>query len=283
MGYMKHLNLTPWIEVNGISAASGLYQQGNQLFMVADNSTFLYQYQIDNHELQRIPLVNQAAESIKKAEKLDLEAISLFNNVFYILGSGSTHKRQQLFCYDMQHKLISQHDLSAVYAQCRQLANLADDQLNIEGLAHDGKHWLLLQRGQGVDQPSAIFILEGDIRAEIQVKQYIPIALPSIGSVPCHFTDGVVYEGQLYFLAAGEDTVSTYDDGAVVGSLFGSIDLASMQLTECQQLPEQHKFEGLALHQIENYQMSFLLCEDADRDDTKSIIYRLDVIRDTED
>ena len=82
-------------------------------------------------------------------------------------------------------------------------------------------------------------------------------------------------EDKVYFLAAAENTNSTYNDGEVMGSLIGSIDLKSMILESCLQISDKNKFEGLTLYKKTGTQIELLLCEDNDTEELVSSIYKL--------
>ena len=77
------------------------------------------------------------------------------------------------------------------------------------------------------------------------------------------------------FLATAEDSKSTYDDGAVLGSIIGSIDTRTMKIKLKQTITNEHKFEGLTLYKNNEETLEFLLCEDKDSDVQESDIYKL--------
>ena len=54
---MKDFILTEFDHIKGISSASGLLYYQNVLFIISDNSTFLYQYVIDKKIVLKFPLV----------------------------------------------------------------------------------------------------------------------------------------------------------------------------------------------------------------------------------
>ena len=78
-----------------------------------------------------------------------------------------------------------------------------------------------------------------------------------------------------YFLAAAENTSSTYEDGEVMGSIIGTIDLKTMKLKNAIQISDKNKFEGLTLYKKTATQIELLLCEDNDTEELVSTIYKL--------
>lgn len=276
---MSHFQLSSVYQLDGVGAASGILLLDEQLFIISDSSSFLYRYQLLTQQLHKIPLVDGAADHIEKKHKYDLEALCLKGQTLYAFGSGSTDMRQNLFCYDLPSQQVSRFDLSALYAQCRLQAQLANDELNIEGVVYDpnaGKpRWIFLQRGNGANAKNGVFVLSSDVLHDHVEIAFIAIQLPKIGTVESSFTDGCLHDNKLYFLAAAEDTTSTYDDGEVLGSLIGCIDLATFTLEATEQISDQHKFEGLSVVKKVEQQLQFLLCEDNDTAELKSTIYQL--------
>ena len=85
---MKNFQLNEFLHIKGIGSASGLIYYQNVLFIISDNSTFLYQYIIDKKLVLKFPLVDNPQENIPKKDKLDLEALTHFGNQLFIFGSG---------------------------------------------------------------------------------------------------------------------------------------------------------------------------------------------------
>jgi hypothetical protein len=74
-------------------------------------------------------------------------------------------------------------------------------------------------------------------------------------------------------LATAEDTESTYDDGEVLGSLIGRINLKTMKI-DFTQNSDTHKFRIDFIHQFKR-KIEFLLCEDKDTEVLETDIYKL--------
>ena len=89
------------------------------------------------------------------------------------------------------------------------------------------------------------------------------------------FTDAILVEDKIYFLACAEDTNSTYNDGEILGSSIGSIDMKTMKMEFTKQITDRHKFEGLTLFKKTTTAIEFLLCEDNDNEVLESNIYSL--------
>lgn len=268
---MTEFQLQPLFQISGISSASGLVYKNNSLFIISDNSSFLYKYTINESKLEKIKLFRDSQENIDKAEKSDFESITLKGNTFYIFGSGSTPKRNLRISYNLESKIIKVKNDAALYEQMKLKGSLTDSDLNIEGVFFDDKKKYFFQRGNGAHSKNGIFISDKE-KNEIN---FHPILLPKIQQVEATFTDAILFENHIYFLAAAEDTMSTYDDGEIRGCFMGCLSLNTLEIVFIQQISEKHKFEGLSFYNKIGNKIEFLLCEDNDTTVLETIIYKL--------
>ena len=264
---MKNYQLNEFLHIKGIGSASGLIYYQNVLFIISDNSTFLYQYVIDKKLVLKFPLVDNPQENIPKKNKLDLEALTHFGNQIFIFGSGSTAQRNTMFSLNIENDALQKNDLSVLYEFLRKLASLNDDELNIEGAICTNKTMLLFQRGHGKNSKNGIFIIPDNASLS---KHFVAIKLPKIKNVEVSFTDAILVDNFIYFLATAEDTISTYEDGEVLGSLIGKMKSDTFEIIDTQTISNTQKFEGITLYENNDKEIQFLLCED---NDTK--IYKL--------
>ena len=86
---MEKFQLSVLFKIIGIGSASGILYHNDLLYVISDNSTYLYEYNIPNEKLNKIPLVDYPQQNIPKKDKPDFESISFLENKLYILGSGS--------------------------------------------------------------------------------------------------------------------------------------------------------------------------------------------------
>ena len=268
---MEKFTLELLFQIIGIGSASGLIYKNNSLFIISDNSSFLYEYRIKEKELHKIKLFDNNQENIPKIDKYDFESITKKGNEFYLFGSGSTPNRNKRMSYNLISKEIKEKDLSAIYGKLKQTASISDDDLNIEGALFHNEKWHLFQRGNGAQSKNGIFILDkegNDIR-------FFPIPLPKIQNIEATFTDAILVENTIYFLAAVENTTSTYEDGEVLGSFIGALSLDTFEVAFTQKISETHKFEGLTLYMNSKEKIEFLLCEDKDTEALETDIYKL--------
>ncbi|RXR18364.1 hypothetical protein EQG63_08840 [Flavobacterium amnicola] len=268
---MEKFQLLAYLTLKGIGSASGILHYNDSLYIISDNSSYLYEYQIIDKNLHKIELVENPQENIAKKDKPDFEAITREGNNLHIFGSGSTKNRNRTFSYHLENKKIKEKDLGPIYQNIKTKFNISDDDLNIEGALFYRKELLLFQRGNGANSKNGII----KIGIEPDEITFFPIQLPKIKHVETSFTDAILVDKKIYFLAAAEDTTSTYEDGEVLGSIIGRIDLETFQLEKSIQITDKHKFEGLTLYQKNKEELTFLLCEDNDTEDLNATIYKL--------
>jgi hypothetical protein len=268
---MEKFQLSAFATIKGIGATSGLVHHENSLFIVSDNSTFLYQYHINEKTLDKIKLFENSRENIAKKDKADFETLTVFNNKLYLFGSGSTKKRDTRVTYTLENKAIKEKKLAKIYQRLRETISLADEELNIEGVIITKTTLHFFQRGNGANAQNGIFSYD----KESKKTQFKRIPLPKIKDVEATFTDAILIENTIYFLAAAENTTSTYNDGEIMGSVVGTINLKSLTLESCLQISDKHKFEGLTLYKKTATQIELLLCEDDDSEVLESTIYKL--------
>jgi uncharacterized protein DUF6929 len=273
---MHKFTLEILFQIIGIGSASGLIYKDNHLFIVGDNSGYLYEYQMENKELKRNPLTESPSENIPKKEKPDFEAITEFDGKMYIFGSGSTEKRNSMITVDSKTKeIIATTDLSVLYLSMQSFAELPEGDLNIEGVAYNGTEWFFFNRGNGAKGKNIVFTVQGKNLTEEFNIITTEFKLPKIKGVRSSFTDAVLHGNKAYFLATAEDTNSTYNDGEVLGSFIGSIDIEKMKIDFTKQITDTHKFEGLTVFQETENKITFLLCEDNDTEELKADVFQL--------
>ena len=273
---MEKFTLELLFQIIGIGSASGLICKDNSLLIIGDNSGFLYEYQMDSKNLKRHPLLENPIENTLKKDKADFEAITQFGDSIYIFGSGSTEKRNKMIQVNAtDKKIIATNDLSDLYAVMQNFGDIKPEDFNLEGAIYNGESWFLLNRGNGSSHKNVIFTIEGKNLTNDFTLLSNDDKLPKIKGVRSSLTDGIIVGDSIYFLATAEDTESTYDDGEVLGSFIGSINLKTMKIDFTQKISSSHKFEGLTLFTNSKEKIEFLLCEDKDTEVLETEIYKL--------
>ena len=272
---MEKFTLEILFHIIGIGSASGLIYKDNSLFIIGDNSGFLYEYAIPSQTLQQHAIIQNASPNVIKSEKPDFEAITHFGDTLYVFGSGSTQKRNKMVEINTFEKEIRTKDLTDLYSVMQSFAEIKPEDFNIEGAIYTGSEWYLFNRGNGESSKNVLFTIHGKNLVDefnILSNNY---KLPKIKGVRSSFTDAVLLDDKIYFLATAEDTKSTYDDGEILGSFLGCIDTKTMKIDFTKKISDTHKFEGLTVYQNTNNTIEFLLCEDKDTEILETTIYKL--------
>lgn len=279
---MQKFQLELFFKIIGIGSASGLFFNGNSLFLISDNSHVLYEYRMEEKKLNKISLVpyehKGAIENVAKAEKPDLEAIAEKDGDLYLFGSGSTEKRNSIVPVNMATKEVKPViDATDLYIVLQGFGEIDAENFNIEAAVNDGETWYVFNRGNGPATKNGIYTLTGSFsNSEFQIM-YNDIKLPRINKAQTSFTDAVKVGTKLYFLAAAEAGNSTYHDGEVAGTIIGRIDIENMEVEMTETISTKHKFEGITLYKQDDNNLQFLLCEDTDSDKAESEIYKLTI------
>lgn len=273
---MEKFQLSLLFKIIGLGSASGLLFQNNTILAIGDNSSYLYEYQTETAKLQRHPLAENAQENTPKAFKPDFEAITQYADSIYIFGSGSTENRNFMVQVDSKTKeVIKTQELTDLYLTMQSFAKIAPEDFNIEGVIYNGETWFFFNRGNGKTGKNVVFTVEGkNLVNEFQIisNEY---KLPKIKGVRTSFTDAILVDNKIYFLASAENSNSTYNDGEVLGSIIGRIDVKKMKIDFTKQISDKHKFEGLTLYKKSSNEIEFLLCEDNDTEVLEANVYQL--------
>jgi hypothetical protein len=273
---MEKFQLSLLFKIIGLGSASGLLFQNNTILAIGDNSSYLYEYQTETSHLQRHPLAENAQENIPKTFKPDFEAITQHADSIYIFGSGSTKNRNFMVQVDSKTKeVIKTQDLTDLYLTMQSFAKIAPEDFNIEGVIYNGETWFFFNRGNGKTGKNVVFTVEGkNLINEFQIisNEY---KLPKIKGVRTSFTDAILVDNKIYFLASAENSNSTYNDGEVLGSIIGRIDVKKMKIDFTQKISDKHKFEGLTVYKKTSNEIEFLLCEDNDTEVLEANVYKV--------
>lgn len=282
-----------------LSAASGLVQVDDWIYIVADDENHLGIFNYHTHEngiLQRLfsgdlPLALEE----RKAEKPDLEVLTLVppskkypQGALLGLGSGSKETRRQgiIIPFHHQGKLhadVEIINLASLYQQLKKEVG----KLNIEGAVIIDEDIILFQRGNRKNKVNAsirfplehfyhsILSADSELTEHEDKKLKINIThydLGEIESVPLCFTDATTLpDGEIIFTAAAENTADAYLDGACLGSAIGIIN-SNGELHSLYSIDKVVKLEGVQAKIVHN-KIHLLLITDADDETTAAQLY----------
>lgn len=264
----------------GLSAASGLYYAEDKLHLIADDSSYLYHYDIPSKQLHKTALTEDyiGQEHIAKADKPDLESMAFDGVNYYLFGSGSKPNRNALYeIHQLTNEPVSKQSLELLYESMKAFAHLDDADFNIEGVVYDQETWYFFNRGNGPKQQNGVFVVTGESILDNFRITYTPMKLPQLDNVQTGFTDAVLVDQDLYFIATAEDSGSTYADGEIKGSIVGKINTKKMKVEKTKTISTDQKFEGITVYKNTKKEVSFFLCTDPDNPELPTSIYQLTI------
>jgi hypothetical protein len=178
--------------------------------------------------------------------------------------------------FDLKTKTVLQkNNMTDLYAVMQSFGGIKPEDFNLEGAIFDGENWYLFNRGNGISNKNTIFTIHAKKLGEEFALIATDYKLPKIKGIRSSFTDAIIVEDKIYFLATAENTNSTYEDGEILGSCIGCIDLKTMKIDFTQKITANNKFEGLTLYENTAHTITFLLCEDNDTELLETKIYKL--------
>lgn len=268
-----------------VRAGSGLAWVGSRLAVIQDDACFLAMIEPGGERVCAVTL--PAIEGVRqfddlrgnKRAKLDLEACVTIDDgtgpILLAFGSGSTERRERvLVAAGLEREDgapdVELVDAHALYEALRAERAFSGSQLNLEGVAAQGEHVVLVQRGNGkplgglapvdatcrVERAALLRYLHDPARTPPpRLEAVTPYDLGTVRGVRLTFTDATALPGGgLLYLAAAEASPDTYRDGPVAGVAMGLIApdgsarwTALADATGGDERPFVDKAEGLAL------------------------------------
>ncbi len=225
------------IKIEKIPSGSGIIKSGDIYYIIGDDSPYLFSLNRDFKIISKTPLLDTAVFSDKriiKSEKPDFEALELIEkNEIVIFGSGSKSPQRNIFLRILlkDSLIIEKYDISDFYSNLRSLPILKDSELNIEAVAFRHNQIFLFNRKKNL----VIRFEYKDLLASLRGEMAFPkpeirhFSLPKIKGIEAGFSGATALTGEpkIIFTASVENTDNAYDDGEIIGSLIGIIDISN--------------------------------------------------------
>ncbi|OOG75343.1 hypothetical protein [Algoriphagus sp. A40] len=229
------------MKMEKIPSGSGIIKSGNIYYVVGDDSPFLYSLNSEFKTISKTPLLEPVdfSERILKSEKPDFEALELIDkNEIVVFGSGSKSPQRNIFLRILLEDSlkIEKYDISDFYNKLIQFPLFKDSELNIEATAFRDNQLFLFNR-----KPNLIirfeykdflaYLNDGIDFPKPEIRQF---SLPNINGIEAGFSGATALtdEPKIIFTASVEDTDNAYDDGEILGSLIGIIDISNNTISE---------------------------------------------------
>jgi hypothetical protein len=217
--------------LHSIKSASAIGKIGKHIFIVSDNSNFLslLNNEFELQEKLKLYESNLGLEEISKPLKADLECFLSFpyqdKEFVLLLGSGSFKEKRDngfLLHVDEQGKIISKEiSLTLLYNEFRKTSFI-----NIEGLIIQQDKILFFSRGNSSDSNRVFSIDIGQFleflfhqRPVFSGVSSYELTTPLINKTSTGITEAF-YANGIFLTATAEQTHSSFDDGAIEGSMF---------------------------------------------------------------
>jgi hypothetical protein len=277
--------ITQTLLLKDIPSASGMATRDHGIFVVGDDSPYLFQldtafnliqhfkiYDASDHENGRIP----------KALKPDFESMVSApwgkDEDLLIFGSGSVPEIREIMVridFDQDKQEIRTYSLEKLYHHISK-NTLEKGNLNIEGAAYWNNNLILLNRG---DNTLFMIDYDGFVEHMKDGKKKLPdvvtfkYELPILNGITARFSGAALLpdEDVLVFTATVENTPDWINDGEILGSYLGLIDLEQLNNTTPVCVPiiheNQHfqgKVEGIMVSHISESHIELIGVTDND-------------------
>lgn len=250
-----------------MSAASGVVRRAEFVYVIGDDELFLAVFDAASDApgrlVRALPGELPSDEKARKDAKPDLEALTVLPpfeshpyGALLGLGSGSTTSRDRGFSWALAPDGSldgepTQLDLAPLYSLLRDHM----EELNVEGAAVMGDELWLLQRGNSVQGSNVVVELDlaevmdslkrDRTLAAAELRELRSYDLGELDGVELTFSDASPLSDELLvFTASAEGSPNSYEDGAIVGSVVGTID-GSGQVHRLRTIDRKYKVEGV--------------------------------------
>lgn len=225
--------------LKGIPSASGIEIYKNKLYIIGDDSAWLFILDRQLKLIEKIPLLKKrkrlSEARIPKKKKPDFEAMTFVKykgeKILLIFGSGSKRiKRDKLFAvYPSRKHEVKEYSLTSLYDYIND-GKRKTSELNIEGVAATDKRiWFLERRTAKRRNMFYSFdlkqVMDFLFKKERKRPRDIRIGrfdLPSINTIEAGVSGAaMINKYKMIFTASVEDTENAIDDGDILGSFIG--------------------------------------------------------------
>jgi hypothetical protein len=218
-----------------VPSASGVECIENRLFMVGDNSPWLFETDLEGVLLAKYRIGKEDdPDIIPKPQKHDFEAMTVMEfgeeKAILLLGSGSNWPKRNtgILFSTGEKKLLQNLNLQPLYQKMLKQTNLNEEELNIEAASTLNGNVYLFNRGKNClfvlnEKKLAAYFLDSSLIPDFKVWN---IELPELDGIKAGFSGATSLEeeGKLLFTASVENTADWVKDGEVLASFVGVID-----------------------------------------------------------
>lgn len=230
------------IKMEKIPSGSGIIKSGNMYYVIGDDSPFLFSLNKEFKTVAKTRLLDSVLFSddrIMKPKKPDFEALEMVGeHEAVVFGSGSRSPQRNVFMRILLKDsiVIEKYDVSNLYDNLKNLPILHDSELNIEATAFRNNQLFLFNRKKNLvirfEYNELLAYLKDEMAfPKPEIRSFI---LPSINGIEAGFSGATALKGEakIIFTASVENTDNAYDDGAILGSFIGMIDISNNSISD---------------------------------------------------
>lgn len=220
-----------------IPSASGIEIVGDSIYIVGDDSPFLFVLNTNFQVVEKIKLFDAETDrygKIRKTGKPDLEALTIVNDdgdgFLLALGSGSIREtRDVAFMISVKDHAVKKISLVPLYDEVRSVfTSISAGELNIEGAVSQAGMLHLFQRGNISGKNLLISVsvpdfLQSEYAGKTPSIKCREIELPVLKGIASGFSGAccIPDSKKILFTASVENTLNAIDDGPALGSFIG--------------------------------------------------------------
>lgn len=230
------------VKIEKIPSGSGIIKSGNMYYVIGDDSPFLFSLNKEFKTIAKTRLLDSVQfsdERIIKSIKPDFEALEMVGeHEAVVFGSGSRSPQRNVFMRILLKDSFSieTYDISGFYENLRHFPILHDSELNIEATAFHNNQIFLFNRKKNLvirfEYNELLAYLRGETAfPKPEIKSF---ALPTINGIEAGFSGATALKGEakIIFTASVENTNNAYDDGDILGSFIGMIDISNNNISD---------------------------------------------------
>lgn len=219
-----------------LPSGSGLVSTRDRYYAIGDDSPYLFTLSKSFKIIDKTLLIESSqsvTERITKGEKSDFESLEMIGEKeMVVFGSGSKTPQRDVFVRILlqENITVESYNITAFYDHLRAMPELQDSELNIEATAYHHGNLYLFNRKKNLilkfNYEKLLTFITGQTRFPApEVREF---KLPEINGIEAGFSGATAFKdsARIIFTASVENTLNAYDDGEILGSLIGWIDIS---------------------------------------------------------
>lgn len=229
------IEIVSWQLIKDVPSASGMVKFNEDFYIIGDDSPYMFHLDKD-FELLSKSLIHSPEKlrgtKIPKIDKPDFEAMEMISETeILVFGSGSKSPERDVCVFINIENEVSfeEFDISKFYSYIRNMEIMDGFELNIEGMTFKDGFLYLFNRGRNIIFSFSLnkFVEHCKTGVAFPIPKADLLILPKINGLQAGFSGATTFKEKPYFIftAAVEDTPNAYDDGEIVGSFIGLIEI----------------------------------------------------------